>query len=862
MPEVYKSGSERQTDMIKKLLNIATFAVLLLPCQATGETVEVSGTTYELTRLVERDLGPGVHYLRVRLPEYPLNVNIITMDMDNPYTTIETTIANDTQFGTELLVNAAARQSREGHKALAGANANFFVTSSFPPYGPMLNGVHVVGCVRNGQIVDETNMFSDQWNGGYTETGIFFVDTDRNLHCEAWPWFGKVKTDNIGNLDIYQVNKICRDNEICLYTGFYDKNKEFMPADLSSTGNTFNIVSGVTTEVYLNFAPESGWLTGKNMKFTVEEIRTAAGNGTRGDYDAVLIGRGDKGNKLAQLVKGQNLTIKLGWSSERGGKGTVPLIDNLVGGNALVMKDGELTSQNYNPNNMGNYNPMTYSRCSYGSSADGRTLYICVIDMSNDPVYGNSKGINTEGLCHIVKHFGCANLVNMDAGGSAQMLVGDRIINRTTEGTPRAVANGMLIFSTAPKDDVVTRLEFDDVELTAPVYGSYTPRILAYNQYGDLIDDDYKEFTLSCDPQLGSCDGSRFTAAGTPFTGQLTATSGSVTVSKEMKVCQAEMAIRLKNILIDNARRYPMEVTATVGQNIYTYEPSALTWETADADVATVENGILTGHTEGSTTVSCAVGEFTDKCEVAVEIAPQQRINQELDGWKAAGTTGITGVSMTGDGTVNFTYGSPRTPYVRLTKTIRFYSLPDRLEMTFTPSVNISSINVDLRNASQTRANRVDIFPAEGSLFEAGKSHTVAIPMDGSEYVGNFPYTLYYIQYNIASDNSYKGAQTLRLDDLHAEYSVTQGVESISDDSFGGITLSPAIPVAGSQLTVTSSAGDVESVAIRDIKGVTLATAAGSGNSATIDVPAAAPGVYLISVRTSDSVKTNKFVIK
>ncbi len=836
---------------------------MLVPFVAHGETVEVSGTTYELTRLVERDLGPGVHYIRARLPQYPLNINIITMDMDNPYNTIETTIANETQFGTELLVNAAARQSREGHKALAGANANFFVTSSFPPYGPMLNGVHVVGCVRNGQIVDETNMYSDQWNGGYTETGIFFVDTYRNLHCEAWPWFGKVKTDNIGNLNIYQVNKICRDNEICLYTGFYDKNKAFMPADLASAGNTFNIVSGVTTEVYLKFAPNSGWMTGKNMSFTVEDIRTNAGDGTRGDYDAVLIGRGDKGTKLAKLEKGQSLKIKLGWSSEKGGNGTVPVIDNLVGGNALVMKDGELTSQNYNPNNMGNYNPMTYSRCSYGSSADGRTLYICVIDMATDPVYGSSKGINTEGLCHIVKHFGCANLVNMDAGGSAQMLVGDRIINRTTEATPRAVANGMLIFSTAPKDDVVARLEFDDVELTAPVYGSYTPRILAYNQYGDLINDDYKDFTLSCDPQLGSCDGSRFTATGVPFTGQLTATARSVSVSKQMNVSQAEMAIRLKNILIDNQRHYPMEVTATVGQNVYTYEPSVLTWETADRGIATVDDGILAGQSEGSTTLSCSIGDFSDKCEVTVEIAPQQRMEQTLDGWKAAGTTGVTGVSMAGDGTISFTYGSPRTPYVKLTKTIRFYSLPDRLEMTFTPSVNISSINLDLRSAFQTRTKRVDILPeGDGGVFEAGKSHTIAIPMEGSEDIGSFPYTLYYIQFNIASDNSYKGAQTIRLNDLHAEYAATQGVEGIGDDSFGGLTLSPAVPSAGSQLTVTAQTGTVETVTIHDIKGATLATATGQGNTATIRVPEVAPGVYVISVRTSDSVKTNKIIIK
>lgn len=835
---------------------------MIIPSAATAETIEVSGKSYELTRIIDRDLGPGVHYMRLRLPDYPLNVNILTMDMDNEYNTIETTIANETQFGTELLVNAAARQTREGHKVLGGANANFFVTSSFPPYGPLLNGVHVVGCVRNGQIVDETNMFSDQWNGGYTETGIFFVDTDRNLHCEAWPWFGKIKTDNIGNLDIYQVNKICRDNEICLYNGFYESNKSFMPADLSSDGKTFNIVSGVSTEVYLKFAPDGKWLTGKNMTFTVEDIRTDAGTGTRGDYDAVLVARGDKGNKLAQLEKGQSLKIKLGWSSEKGGKGTVPLIENLVGGNALVMKDGELTSQNYNPNNMGNYNPMTYSRCSYGSSADGRKLFICVIDMATDPVYGSSKGINTEGLCHIVKHFGCANLVNMDAGGSAQMLVGDRIINRTTEASPRAVANGMLIYSTAPADNTVARLEFDDYELVAPVYGSYTPRIIAYNKYGDIISDDYRDFTLSCDSELGTCDGMKFTAAGKPATGELTATAAGVSVKKQMSVKEAEMAIRLKNILIDSSRQYPMEVTATVGQNLYTYDPAALSWESTNSSVAQVDNGVLRGIAEGTSEVSCSIGDFTDQCAVTVEIAPEPVATHTADGWKATGTTGVTAVSMAGDGTISFTYGSPRTPNVKITKTIQFYSLPDRLELTFTPTVNISNLYVDLRTPSHTRANRVDILPADGTVFEAGKTHTVEIPMAGSDDLASFPYTLYYIQFNISADSAYKGSQSVRMNSLNAVYSSNmQGVEEISADSFGGITVSPAVPVAGETLTVTSEE-PLRGVALYDLGGALIARAAGSGNTIELPLPASASGVKLISVETSNSVKTNKIIIK
>lgn len=93
---------------------------------------------------------------------------------------------------------------------------------------------------------------------------------------------------------------------------------------------------------------------------------------------------------------------------------------------------------------------MIYSRTGYGCSEDGKTLYIIVIDKSTDPTYGTSAGCNTATMCEIARYFGCYNMANFDAGGSAEMMVEGAIINTTTESTPRAVANGMMIFSVNP----------------------------------------------------------------------------------------------------------------------------------------------------------------------------------------------------------------------------------------------------------------------------------------------------------------------------------------------------------------------------------------------------------------------------
>ncbi len=113
-----------------------------------------------------------------------------------------------------------------------------------------------------------------------------------------------------------------------------------------------------------------------------------------------------------------------------------------IGGNAVVMRKGELTEHNYNED----YNSMVYSRTAYGCSEDGKTLYMIVIDKSTDPVYGKSAGCPTSVMCEIAKHFGCWNMSNFDAGGSAEMMIDYEIVNKTAEATPRPVANGWMVF--------------------------------------------------------------------------------------------------------------------------------------------------------------------------------------------------------------------------------------------------------------------------------------------------------------------------------------------------------------------------------------------------------------------------------
>mgnify|MGYP000808432805 FL=1 len=152
----------------------------------------------------------------------------------------------------------------------------------------------------------------------------------------------------------------------------------------------------------------------------------------------------------------------------------------MLTGNALVMREGKLTPRNENEA----YNSQTYSRSGIGMSQDGKTLYLIVIDYKSS----TSVGTNTATMCYILKQAGAWNVANMDAGGSAQMMLRGKLVNNPADGKERPVSNGFMIFTNAPEDNTLNSLAFDNYNLEVPSYSCFEPTILGYNSYGVLID--------------------------------------------------------------------------------------------------------------------------------------------------------------------------------------------------------------------------------------------------------------------------------------------------------------------------------------------------------------------------------------
>ena len=856
--------------MQKQLLFLSLLAVSAVPC-IDAASFNIDGKEYDYDLLISKEIGPGVRYNRIRIPEFPLNVNYMVVDLNNPYNRIETQQANETLGSTERLADAYARQQADGKKPLGGQNGNFWVVSGQGIPSQFALGATYNANLKNGQIITETNGYSDQWDGGPQRTGVVGIDANKKLWIESMSWKGYVSSDRWGagqRHEIIQANKYCRaSGEITLYNSFYGRNKKFQTIEAAADNQSATLVDNATCEVYLDLNEGQEWASGKDFTATVKEVKSGEAAGTLGDYDLCLAGTAAYRTALEQLQPGDVVTLNYGWQSYATNE--VPELENAIGGNAVVLLNGELTGRNEDET----YNSQIYSRSAYGMSEDGKTLYMLVIDKSEDPVYGMSVGCNTSVMCQIMKQLGAWTVCNVDAGGSAQLMVQGDVVNKTTEGTPRAVANGWMVYSTAPEtaeSDVVSRIEFLDPELNIPIYSTYTPVILGYNEYGELIDENVEGVELSLDnPALGTVSGNTFNAAGEAVTGNLTAVYGDIKVTKSINVVEAEVDMRLTSILMDD-REYMIELTSRYGTNEFDCDPSRLDWVVDDESIVSVTNGVLKGLENGETKIHGNLGNVEVSANVVVEIpeADHMPVIEDFiaDDFRLSqvGGTGITASDMDNGFKFNYTgNGSSRGANITLNfNALAVWSLPDEFRILINPG------NASVKKVSMTATNALGEKGTAWTGYEADEmpknqiTEIIMSPKDwcDTEDIGIYPITLNTLRIDLGA--SAKGEDfEIQIPAFEACYTKQGGITSTVTDS-RTVKVYPN-PVVGGQFTVALPVDKgICHVGIYNNAGLMVSNGKYEGCIFTVSAEHLQAGIYYVRVVTENDVYVSKIIIK
>lgn len=419
---------------------------------ANAESFTAGGETYTYTVTSSSTPSSGVKHTRMRFTApSACNVSIVEVDLTNSNVQVEAFTASDALLKTEKMTSFYTRKKNAGRNAVVTQNGHFWSMSSQTTTSAGVHATNTLlgGCMVNGSIKTETNYLHDQWNGGPTRTGILGITTDGKAVIGNYKTIVKAmcpakwgSDENSNVLQIAEVNKYCIASDyMSLFTPEYPKDRAFKVIN-TSAGQPGTEVTGTATEIYLKMDAGQTLANNSWIKATVGAIKTNTSGGTRGDYDFVIVAApGVSQNVLASLAVGDNMQFKYYWEATSGG--SVPAFTNVIAGNAIVMQNGTITTRATDES----YNSTAYARSLYGINSDGTKLVMCVVDKGQNDTEGVSYGATCTRASYIMNQFGAQTVLQVDGGGSAQMTVNGALTGRPADGSERAVASGIAVYS-------------------------------------------------------------------------------------------------------------------------------------------------------------------------------------------------------------------------------------------------------------------------------------------------------------------------------------------------------------------------------------------------------------------------------
>ena len=708
--------------MIRKL--ILTLLVAVLMGAATGGARDmwtIGDKAYEVDTLIFPHLaGPGVVAAKYDIPALPLKVSVVEMDLTNPYIVMETCLGAEKSVGCETPVNMANRNTRPGHEVVGAVNGDFFMTS---PTNEV--GLPVSGQVRNDELVLSSH-----------NRACLVLDTDNRPYIDRLTFTGNVTCGelsfplNLVNRMRYAYEGIAT-NQSILFTRSYG------PAtyDGSTSGKM----------VLLRPAGEPfRWNANGVEQCVVEDIFDAQGSTIIPEGKAVLWLKGTYANHASSLHVGEELSISFRLTLNNEGKEIN--IHQLIGGsNHIIMQNGQFCEDWAE----------RHPRTAIGFNADSTRLYFVVVDGR----HLTSTGVTLKEMMGIFEALGAVNAVNLDGGGSSCILVNDEVMNHPSDGPVRAVGNGCLFVSTAPEDDAIGIINFEPRCYNLSISATARFGIWGYNQYGVLKTRDLDGCTFSCDPWVGSFDEQGyFHAVSTPAAGNLYATYGDITATQPVTIMEAQWLLVSDSVVIDRFHPYAININGVSGYGLDKVDPSVVDWTSADETVCTVDGqGVVTAVADGQTLVGSSNPMLLDSIMVSVE-NPKGRVttieNAPIDPatWDItqSGGKNRTVTTLANGLQIDFTGASSRNPYIKITKAVQIWGLPDTLRMRIIPgALQLKTLKMLVENAYGTRMTVEYPFGEANSSGEMVVDAPVADICDIAD-LGNFPLHLvyYYITYN------------------------------------------------------------------------------------------------------------------
>ncbi|MDR1115308.1 MAG: phosphodiester glycosidase family protein [Tannerella sp.] len=290
----------------------------------------------------------------------------------------------------------------------------------------------------------------------------------------------------------------------------------------------------------------AGWKVNERMEFKVESITEDTYGLDLSEGKSALVGSGNAAVFLGKMNIGDIISVQMNISiSNRLLPGNRP---NVVGSNQYILQNGTPTNNNWNE-----YHPRT----AIGFSKEATKVYMVTVDGRADNYSG---GVTTRQLADIISSAGAWTAVNLDGGGSTAMIVHDKIANKPSDGSVRAVTNALLAISSVPADTEIKEIDLFPGRIIIKTGDSKALGIITRNAEGEVID--YmitKNATFSVKGNIGAVENGIFHASDERGEGYILAEYDGAKDSCYVKIRgKADFSnARLKNIHVDRGELIP-----------------------------------------------------------------------------------------------------------------------------------------------------------------------------------------------------------------------------------------------------------------------------------------------------------------
>lgn len=782
---------------MKKRFVLAVFVLLLATAAGNARDQWVIGDkAYEVDTLIFPHLvGPGMTAAKYDIPALPLKISVVEMDLTNPYVVMETCLGADKSVGSETPVNMATRNNRPGHEVVGAMNGDFFMTAPSNEVGLPLSGQ-----VRNDELVLSSH-----------NRACLVLDDDNRPYIDRLTFSGTVASGdhsfalNLVNRMRYGYENIAA-NQSFLFTRSYGP-KTY---DGSNSGKMVLLrpVEG-----------EFRWNAIGVEHCVIEDIFDAQGSRTIPDGKAILWLKGTYANQTEWMNVGDQMDISFRQTLNNGPQDVK--IQQLIGGSDhIIMQNGQFMDDWAE----------RHPRTAIGFNADSTRLYFVVVDGR----HMSSIGVKLYEMKGIFEALGAVNAVNLDGGGSSCILVNDEVLNHPSDGPVRAVGNGCLFVSKAPEDDEIGIISFEPRCYNLSISATTAFDVWGYNQYGVLKTRDLQGCTFSCDEQVGYFDDEGFFhAVSTPAVGNLYVSYNGVTATQPVTIMEAQWKLVSDSVVIDRFHPYAININGISGYGLDKVDPSVVAWASSDETVCAVDDrGIITAVADGQTFVGSSHPMLADSLLVRVE-NPKRRIatieNAPIDPatWDIAQSGGKDRVMTPLDNgmQIDFTGSSSRNPYIKLSKAVQMWGIPDTLRLRMkSGDLQLKTVKILFETAYGERVT------AEYNIEGAGENITVDVPVnsfcDASD-LGNFPLHLvyYYITYSAVTTGQQYSLQIPGMELVYASMPPDELQPAVGDVNLDGevniadVNAVIDVIVSGDLLPLADVNGDGE-VNIADINAV------------------------------------------